>query len=293
MIDLEERLRRAADLLDDAAATAPLALAWHGDTDDPFGRPPRRRANVALRVAACLVGLVGLLGVAWAANRDGTAGAPAAQPTATTPAAFATSAPLDTRVAATAAATGVVPTTAPGQMLAPAATLPPFADVSASVPPTVVGTGPTDWYRLQPDLDVAWYSDATGTQSMLCFRSPAGQECRLDTFAPTAAGGGPVAVSSAGNQYLIVTLDPTDVVTVAFDDGQLASAPVEVDPQTSWRVARIAMPFGASWPVGVADFFLAPGGATATSAPATAPPTLPPATSAPSASTVPTVTTVP
>ena len=288
MIDLEERLRRAADLLDDAAATAPLTLAWHGAPGDPFGRGPRRRSDLVLRVAACLVGLVGLLGVAWAATRGSTGRQPAAQPAATTPAAFATTVPLDTRVpATTAAAAAAAPTTAPGQMLAPAATLPPFADVSASVPPTVVGAGPTDWYRLQPDLDVAWYSDATGTQSMLCFRSPAGQECRLDTFAPTAAGGGPVAVSSAGNQYLIVTLDPTDVVTVAFDDGQYVSAPVEVDPQTTWRVARIALPAGASWPVGVADFFLAPGGPTATSAPASAPPTLPPPTAVPTMTTVP------
>ena len=89
---------------------------------------------------------------------------------------------------------------------------------SVVVPPTVLGTGPTDWYRLLPDLDVAWYSPNNGS-SMLCFRTPTlDATCGTDNFAPTTLGGGPIGVATAGEQLIVITLDPGD--TVWFEPGE-------------------------------------------------------------------------
>jgi len=47
------------------------------------------------------------------------------------------------------------------EALVPTQTLPDGADVS-DTPVTVAASAPTDWYRLQPDLDVAWYQEPSG-----------------------------------------------------------------------------------------------------------------------------------
>jgi hypothetical protein len=168
-------------------------------------------------------------------------------------------------------------TSSPG-WVAPAATLPALTDVSSVVPPTVLGTGPTDWYRLQPDLDVAWYSDG-GDQSMLCFRTPAGQDCQLDRFAPTASGGGPIGVRSVDDQLLVVTLDPASPVTVRFDNGHTVTRPFELDDQIGWGVARVQMP-PAGTPEGLSMLFeTAPDGSSSSAPPMTTVPTSEPVTS--------------
>lgn len=233
-IGLEERLRRAAELLDERA-NYPATMA--------VGRPDQaaERTNALVRVAAALVVVVGLAGVTWAIARDS-----------------GSATRVDEQPATSGAATPTVSTPAPlverENAVAPVATLPASDDLSVQVPPTVVANRPIDWYRLQPDLDVAWYSDPAGTASMLCFRTPSISECLPDDFAPTRLGGGPIAVQGADNQFLIVTLDPVDTVTVTLDDGTATSAPTELDDGVGWRVARITVAADRS-PVGMSMFF--------------------------------------
>ncbi len=259
MIDLEERIRRAAELLDDEAVRVrdPQSVMRSDG-----GRVDRRRPYMVQVAAGCML-LAGLVGVFWVATRDpvsapatsglpSVAGGSASTVVATAPvtsvATAATSVPSGVAVGTSPSAT-----TAPSVLAPPAVTLPELADVSSVVPATVLASGPSDWYRLQRDLDVAWYSDGGGT-SMLCFRTPAGQECQLDGFAPTAMGGGPIGVRSVDDRWLIVTLDPETTVTLAFDDGQTITSPVERDDQTGWGVARIWSASGAT-PEGLAMTF--------------------------------------
>jgi len=125
----------------------------------------------------------------------------------------------------------------------PVETLPDFDDLS-DTPVTVAGTAPTDWYRLQPDLDVAWYS--RNTVSSLCFRTPRGMSCQPDRFRPIEFGGEPIVVGTGGDQVLVVTLDERDDITVELSDGTFLSAAVERDDQISWGVARLELPDGVS-----------------------------------------------
>ena len=130
------------------------------------------------------------------------------------------------------------------EALAPVQTLPSGADVS-DTPVTVAASAPTDWYRLQPDLDVAWYQDPSGqSPSMLCWRTPAGSECLPDDF----PGALPLIVPTAGGQTLVVTGGITDATTldVQLTNGAVLSAPLEIDDTISWGVARYQIPAGES-----------------------------------------------
>ncbi len=196
-----------------ARATSIATGTVVADTPTPEG--PRRRPILVAAAAALIVGG----GIAVLANG----------PTGNTP---ASSTP--TGIPRTGTAPDVDGATAPE----PAAVLPDLPDVSDVVPPTVVGTGPTDWYRLQPDLDVAWYSPNDGT-SMLCFRTPVlDAACQPDEFRPSEFGGGPIGVTTAGDQLLVITLDPGNTVTLTLDDGTAVTAPLARDPQTDWGTAR-------------------------------------------------------
>lgn len=123
--------------------------------------------------------------------------------------------------------------------LEPTATLPEDPEMDDVVPVTVVGTAPTEWYRMQPDLDVAWYSPNDGT-SMLCLRTPVVDEaCQPDEFSPTAIGGGPIGVATAGEQLIVLTVDPGDTITLATTAGGEITAPVIRDTRINWGIARI------------------------------------------------------
>ena len=282
MIDLEERIRRAAELLDAESVRARDPLPA---TRPTLEHSTRWRAPVAQIAAACIL-FVGLVGLFLVATRDpATSNSPALDGASATSVVEAT-APMTTVAAATSVPTAGSLVTAPAttaptgveqSLVPPVATLPVMADVGSVVPATVLATGPSDWYRLQPDLDVAWYSDG-GDASMLCFRTPAGQECQLDEFAPTAIGGGPIGVRSLDDQLLVVTLDPDPMVVVAFDNGQTVTSQVERDDQIGWGIARIDMPAGTN-PLGLATVFEmdpTPSSVPVTSAPPieTAPPTI-------------------
>jgi hypothetical protein len=131
--------------------------------------------------------------------------------------------------------------------LVPVQTLPDGADVS-DTPVTVAASAPTDWYRLQPDLDVAWYQEPSGqSPSMLCWRTPVGSECLPDDF----PGALPLLVPTAGGQTLVVTggtggsADAT-TLDVELTDGTVLSAPLARDETISWGVARYQIPAGES-----------------------------------------------
>lgn len=283
MIDLEERLRRAADLLDQQAVEVPLALApSRRASPDVAGR----RAAWLTRVAAAVVLAIGLVGLGWALSRGPGAGpAPGTQPaatdvpTATTPAAAVLSTPE---------------TSTPARLtFAPVATLPLFADL-IDAPVTIAASEPTNWYRLQPDLDVAWYDNGRDG-SMLCFRSPSVTPgCQSDEAMPVELGGGPIAVQGGDGQFLIVVIGGTGsgVVSVTLDDGTVATANAEKDPQIGWWVARIPVAAGRR-PAGMSMSFLADRveGPGMSVAPTTAPPASVPETTA--AATVPPLTSPP
>lgn len=129
-------------------------------------------------------------------------------------------------------------------VLAPAELLPDGTDGS-DTPVTIAATGPSGWYRLQPDLDIAWYKDpATDSPSMICWRTPAASECVPDV----APGALPLVVPSGGGQTLVVVLwltgEPT--LDVQLSSGGVLTAPVEVDASIGWGVARFALPDGAT-----------------------------------------------
>ncbi len=128
------------------------------------------------------------------------------------------------------------------EALLPVQTLPDGADVS-DTRVTVAASAPTDWYRLQPDLDVAWYQEPSGqSPSMLCWRTPAGSECVPDEF----PGALPLIVRTAGGQTLVVTGGTTGTMTldVQLTSGAVLSAPLEFDETISWGVARYQLPDG-------------------------------------------------
>ena len=136
---------------------------------------------------------------------------------------------------------GAVAVTGPtgNQVLAPAATLPAGNDVS-DTPVTVAADHPTDWYRLQPDLDVAWYqSPAPGSTSMLCWRTPVDSNCAPD-LAPI--GSDRLTVPTAGGQTLVVTAGDTSKKTldVQLSDGTVLSAPVAWDRPSAGESPDIA-----------------------------------------------------
>ena len=121
---------------------------------------PRRGVALAM---ACVVMVLAAAGVLALVTAD-RAAAPAS-PSGSSP----------TTILTTPAPTPTIP------VLAPSTALAELPDV-ARVPITVSGPAPTSWYRLQPDLDVAWFSPPDGP-SMLCFRTPVlDATCRADTL---------------------------------------------------------------------------------------------------------------
>jgi hypothetical protein len=242
-ITLEERLRRAADLMDEVAVQ-PSAIDVRASSRDG-----RDGSSMLVRAAAVLLVVAGVVGVAAVASRSPSdpSSSPSEQtsntPTATDDASATTPAVDATAAApATAAPENTAPATTAGSatettmvLEEPFETLPASVDLSTT-PITVAGSSPTSWYRLQPDLDVAWYSDGTG--SWLCFRTPVMEECQLDRFFP----GGYVAAQSALGQWLIVTFDEVDEVReviVTFDDGTRRVVGVRQDSQIGWSVGRV------------------------------------------------------
>jgi hypothetical protein len=129
--------------------------------------------------------------------------------------------------------------------LEPVAALPDSPDLGDDVPATIVANEPVAWYRLAPDLAVSWYQPQGGV-SMLCWRTPIGQDCVEDTGADVF----PLVVPTAGDQTLVVTTGNSDVeadqLDVVLDDGTVLSAPIGRDEQISWGISRFEVPAGRS-----------------------------------------------
>ena len=232
-ITLEERLRRAGELLDEVTVQ-PVA----GELRVAPSRSPKHGGSpVWLRAAAAVLVTGAMVGVAWLSARDssdqsatGTTTAAPENTAAETTAGGAS----ETTAAPDTTSAGSTETTAAAE-LGPSVTLPLTSDLSTT-PVTVQGSGPTSWYRLQPDLDVAWYSD--GNTSQLCFRTPAIEQCQPDRFVT----GGYVAVQTAGGQWVVLTIDNVDQIVVTLDGGVTASVTVRPDSQIGWRTGRLQGP---------------------------------------------------
>ena len=250
MIDLEERLRRAAHLLDHRDAGDEALLARSGSVG-----AAGRRASWLVRVAAAIVLVLGGIGLVALTLRDPDSAENGSEATVAVNVPSPETAPA-TSIATLSSVTSGDDESAP-PVYAPSATLPPVTGTPGS-PVTVAGNEPTEWYRLQPDLDVAWYG-GTG-ESMVCFRSPSVEQCQVDRIAPADFGGGPVAIAGGPGQFLIVTvaLEPVTLVDVALDDGSSVTAVSEIDPQIAWSVARVSVrpgtvPVGMSMTFGFAE----------------------------------------
>lgn len=126
--------------------------------------------------------------------------------------------------------------------LEPVATLPDMDDLDPT-PVTIAGTAPTLWFRVAPDLDVAWYAPTDGsTPSMFCWRTPVGDDCQPDE-APSL-----IVVPTAGDQTLVIAGGAASQdVQIQLDDGSGLSAPV-ITTQTviDLGVARFELPDGTS-----------------------------------------------
>ena len=263
MIDLEERLRRAAQLLDHQEAGHGAPLVGRG----PVG-VGGRRSSTLVRVAAAVVLVLGGVGLAAVTLRDSGSSETSSEPSTASTVPTNETAPATSMPTPSSVATGNGGSEPP--VYQPSATLPPVTG-PPGVPVTVAGNEPSEWYRLQPDLEVAWYG-GTG-DSMVCFRSPSLEECQIDRIAPTDSGGGPVAVAGGPGQFLIVTvaLDPVPLVDVALDDGSTVTAVSQIDPQIAWSVARLSVQPGTV-PVGMSMTFGFPEQAATASTLATAGP---------------------
>lgn len=139
-----------------------------------------------------------------------------------------------------AAADESAPPAAADGGLAPAATLPDTEDLDET-PVTVAGNGPSSWFRVAPDLDVAWYAPTDGS-TVFCWRTPTGSDCQPeDSSSLTVA-------STAGGQTLVITNGARGgEVQIQLDDGSGRSAPVvNTGSDIDLGVARFELPDGTS-----------------------------------------------
>jgi hypothetical protein len=134
------------------------------------------------------------------------------------------------------------PATAADSALEPAATLPDMDDLDTT-PVTVAGSEPTTWFRVAPDLDVAWYAPPDGSApSMFCWRTATDQDCQPDDL-PSL-----IVATTAGNQTLVIASGAgSQEVQVQLDDGSGLSAPViTTQSAIDLGVARFELPDGRS-----------------------------------------------
>jgi hypothetical protein len=128
-----------------------------------------------------------------------------------------------------------------GETLTPVETLPPSADVS-DTPEPGWETPSTVWYRLQPDLHIAWAGERNLSPALLCWRTPVGSECVKDN------GALPLIVPTAGGQTLVVVWAEGlrgDTLDVQLVGGAVLSTRFELDDDSlGWGVARYLLPEG-------------------------------------------------
>ena len=129
--------------------------------------------------------------------------------------------------------------------LAPAVTLAETVDLT-DVPVTAVSAAPAEWYRLAPDLDVAWYQDQVdGARLDGVLAVPVGSDCQADNSRP---GESVFVVPTGGAQTLVVMIagdSRRQILDVVLDDGAVLVSPIEWDDTINWGVARYAIPDGA------------------------------------------------
>jgi hypothetical protein len=123
--------------------------------------------------------------------------------------------------------------------LEPVETLPDTLDLT-DVPLTVAPDGPRAWYRLQPDLDIAWQATTTG-DTEFCWRTPIDTQCQ-----PESGHDQLTVIPTAGAQTLVIVLGDASrqLLDIELTNGTTQSAPIAWDDQTGWGVARFQLPDG-------------------------------------------------
>lgn len=216
-VELEDRLRMM--YADRTAEMSPAGPGLSQISIRPASELPSR-TSMRLRIgivlgAAAAIAVPAIVAVTRDSDRTDTATAP----------------PVETATE--------IPTETTGPQLTPAETLPDAPD--DQVPITVATSGPTDWYRIAPDLEIAWFSDESDAPSQFCWHTPVDQQCVDDV------GIVPVRLlPTAGGQTLVLLWGDAAVplTMVTFDDGNSVTLPVEVDDQISVGVARLLVPDG-------------------------------------------------
>ncbi len=127
--------------------------------------------------------------------------------------------------------------------LAPASQLPDSGDLSEAPVTVDAVDSPTVWFRLAPDLDIAWYQSGNGADaSTVCWRTPVETYCIPDD---NSIFGEPIP--TGGDQTLVLVLGPEDTRTnyeIGLSDFTVLSAPIEWSDVIGWGVARFAVPDG-------------------------------------------------
>jgi len=192
----------------DPAGADPVQVRHHG-----IGRRRRPKLLAVLTAGSVALLVGGLFLVSGGNSDDQNADSPATSPAAAS-----------------------APTEQTPEALTPAATLPSSADVSIEVPPTIVATGPVDWYRLAPDLDISWYRDGT-EPSMICLRTPVDETCQIDDSTPDQ----PLTAPTAGGQLLVIVTGDQSIATaqIGLSDDTVVAAPISWDDKTGFGVARV------------------------------------------------------
>lgn len=234
-VDLEERLRRHYD-----ERTRHLPVRGPGLDPETYGllltTGERRPGTDYRRVAAVLGAAAAVVAVLSLALLVRPGGDPA--PGASPPGGLDRPEEEDT-----SADTSVPPTEGFAYAATPLATLPDYDDLAEDDGPmvTVLGTAPENWYRLQPDLDVAGYAPIEGGESLFCWRTPVGDDCR-----PNDLHLSHLAVPTAGGTLLVGYFDPPWATNlfVQTSSGVEHQVPIARDETTGLDVARLDLEAG-------------------------------------------------
>lgn len=131
-----------------------------------------------------------------------------------------------------------------GTTIVPPVTLPP--PVTTRPPTSVVG-GPTAYYRLAPDLDLAW-TDQDGVPQ-LCWRTPIDEQCIPEPITTLNATSTDVVPGSEQHALILVsdsheerTSRPISV-TVTFIDGESYRAAINWEhSELDFGIVRVSRP---------------------------------------------------
>ncbi len=193
--------RGAEEVLERARAGAPTAVT-------PVGHTGRRRSPSSARLRPLTAALAGFVLVALVVG------------------AVATLDPFSAEVGGSPGPAGI----------APQVTLPP--EQADQVPMTTPQDLPLTYYRLEPDIDLAWKDEGGATR--MCWRTPAEETCATDTAYE------PWLIAPSADQVVAIAIDetasqPSVAALVTWSDGSNSSKPIEWKGDVALGTARFAV----------------------------------------------------